>query len=76
MKLQGTMPMYFNGAKISDKLYKMLRDHQAAAALASLDSGLCQSPKLASCEFRPREPAPTLSAPWTLCRQEGGRRSC
>ncbi|CAE7215484.1 ACU-7 [Symbiodinium necroappetens] len=23
------MPMYFNGAKISDKLYKMLRDHQA-----------------------------------------------
>ncbi|CAE7846665.1 unnamed protein product, partial [Symbiodinium sp. KB8] len=29
VKLQGTMPMYFNGAKISDKLYKMLRDHQA-----------------------------------------------
>ena len=31
MKLQGTMPMYFNGAKISDKLYKMLRDHQVGA---------------------------------------------
>ena len=30
VKLQGTMPMYFNGAKVSDKLYKMLRDHQAA----------------------------------------------
>ncbi|CAE7359823.1 ICL [Symbiodinium sp. CCMP2592] len=29
VKLQGTMPMYFNGAKVSDKLYKMLRDHQA-----------------------------------------------
>ena len=29
MKLQGTMPMFFNGAKVSDKLYKMLRDHQA-----------------------------------------------
>ena len=25
------MPMYFNGAKVSDKLYKMLRDHQAGA---------------------------------------------
>merc|ERR1719284_1422851 len=29
VKLQGTMPLNFNGAKVSDKLYKMLRDHQA-----------------------------------------------
>ena len=28
VKLQGTFPMYFNGAKVSDKLYKMLREHQ------------------------------------------------
>eukprot|EP00931_Biecheleriopsis_adriatica_P021804 TRINITY_DN1415_c0_g1_i10.p1 TRINITY_DN1415_c0_g1~~TRINITY_DN1415_c0_g1_i10.p1 ORF type:complete len:545 (-),score=146.18 TRINITY_DN1415_c0_g1_i10:60-1694(-) len=29
VKLQGTMPLHFTGAKISDKLYTMLRDHQA-----------------------------------------------
>ncbi|CAK9077139.1 Isocitrate lyase (ICL) (Isocitrase) (Isocitratsysase) [Durusdinium trenchii] len=29
VKLQGTFPMYFNGAKVSEKLYKMLREHQA-----------------------------------------------
>eukprot|EP00931_Biecheleriopsis_adriatica_P021812 TRINITY_DN1415_c0_g1_i7.p1 TRINITY_DN1415_c0_g1~~TRINITY_DN1415_c0_g1_i7.p1 ORF type:complete len:570 (-),score=149.30 TRINITY_DN1415_c0_g1_i7:60-1694(-) len=29
VKLQGTMPLHFTGAKISDKLYKMMRDHQA-----------------------------------------------
>merc|ERR1719437_136907 len=29
VKLQGTMPLHFTGAKVSDKLYKMLRDHQA-----------------------------------------------
>jgi len=29
VKLQGTMPLHFTGAKISDKLYKMLREHQA-----------------------------------------------
>ncbi|CAJ1375469.1 unnamed protein product [Effrenium voratum] len=29
VKLQGTFPLQFNGAKISDKLYKMLREHQA-----------------------------------------------
>jgi len=29
VKLQGTMPLQFTGAKISEKLYKMLRDHQA-----------------------------------------------
>jgi isocitrate lyase len=29
VKLQGTMPLHFVGAKISDKLYKMLREHQA-----------------------------------------------
>ena len=28
VKLQGTFPMYFNGAKVSEKLYKMLREHQ------------------------------------------------
>ena len=33
VKLQGTMPMFFNGAKVSDKLYKMLRDHQAWSEL-------------------------------------------
>ena len=32
MKLQGTFPMYFNGAKVSDKLYKMLREHQVRSA--------------------------------------------
>ena len=32
MKLQGTFPMYFNGAKVSDKLYKMLREHQVRFA--------------------------------------------
>ena len=47
VKLQGTMPMYFNGAKISDKLYKMLRDHQAA--VMSLDSG-----RLHACLQAPR----------------------
>merc|ERR1719392_320043 len=29
VKLQGTMPLNFVGAKISDKLYKMMREHQA-----------------------------------------------
>merc|ERR1719515_443916 len=29
VKLQGTMPLSFVGAKISEKLYKMMRDHQA-----------------------------------------------
>jgi len=29
VKLQGTMPLHFVGAKISEKLYTMLRDHQA-----------------------------------------------
>jgi len=29
VKLQGTMPLHFAGAKISDKLYKMMRQHQA-----------------------------------------------
>jgi len=29
VKLQGTMPLHFAGAKISQKLYKMLREHQA-----------------------------------------------
>merc|ERR1719392_88321 len=27
--MQGTMPLHFTGAKISDKLYKMMREHQA-----------------------------------------------
>merc|ERR1719429_556509 len=29
VKLQGTLPLHFTGAKISDKLYKMMRQHQA-----------------------------------------------
>merc|ERR1719361_3082646 len=29
VKLQGTMPLHFTGAKISEKLYAMLRGHQA-----------------------------------------------
>jgi len=29
VKLQGTMPLHFTGAKVSQKLYDMLRDHQA-----------------------------------------------
>jgi len=29
VKLQGTMPLHFTGAKISEKLYTMLRDHQS-----------------------------------------------
>jgi len=29
VKLQGTMPLHFTGAKVSDKLYKMMREHQA-----------------------------------------------
>merc|ERR1719331_2131543 len=29
VKMQGTMPLHFTGAKISDKLYKMMREHQA-----------------------------------------------
>jgi len=28
VKLQGTMPLHFTGAKVSQKLYDMLRDHQ------------------------------------------------
>ena len=38
MKLQGTFPMYFNGAKVSEKLYKMLREHQVRMILR-LSSG-------------------------------------
>jgi len=30
IRLQGTMPMHFNSAKMADKLYQMLRKHQAA----------------------------------------------
>jgi isocitrate lyase len=29
VKLQGTMPLHFIGAKLSEKLYTMMRDHQA-----------------------------------------------
>jgi isocitrate lyase len=29
VKLQGTVPLHFTGAKVSEKLYKMMRDHQA-----------------------------------------------
>merc|ERR1712217_513600 len=29
VKMQGTLPLHFTGAKISEKLYTMLRDHQA-----------------------------------------------
>jgi len=29
VKLQGTLPLHFTGAKLSEKLYSMLRDHQA-----------------------------------------------
>merc|ERR1719159_360216 len=29
IKLQGTVPLHFVGAQISDKLYKMMREHQA-----------------------------------------------
>merc|ERR1719163_2206526 len=29
VKLQGTMPLQFTGAKVSEKLYDMMRDHQA-----------------------------------------------
>merc|ERR1719471_2773225 len=29
VKLQGTMPLHFTGAKISEKLYAMCRDHLA-----------------------------------------------
>jgi isocitrate lyase len=29
VKLQGTMPLHFTGAKVSEKLYKMMREHQA-----------------------------------------------
>jgi len=29
IKMQGTLPLHFTGAKVSDKLYKMLREHQA-----------------------------------------------
>merc|ERR1712061_365552 len=29
VKLQGTMPLHFTGAKVSDRLYKMMREHQA-----------------------------------------------
>merc|ERR1719389_570223 len=29
VKLQGTMPLHFTGAKLSEKLYAMMRDHQA-----------------------------------------------
>merc|ERR1719331_3672487 len=28
VKLQGTMPLHFTGAKISEKLYKLMREHQ------------------------------------------------
>jgi isocitrate lyase len=29
VKLQGTMPLHFVGAEVSEKLYKMMREHQA-----------------------------------------------
>ncbi|CAK9025184.1 unnamed protein product [Durusdinium trenchii] len=29
VKLQGTFPLHFAGAKVSEKLYKMMREHQA-----------------------------------------------
>merc|ERR1719181_883475 len=29
VKLQGTLPLHFTGAKVSEKLYAMLREHQA-----------------------------------------------
>merc|ERR1719282_1900334 len=29
VKLQGSMPLHYIGAQVSDKLYKMMRDHQA-----------------------------------------------
>merc|ERR1712127_1124390 len=29
VKLQGTVPLHFTGAKVSEKLYKMMREHQA-----------------------------------------------
>eukprot|EP00421_Protoceratium_reticulatum_P020889 CAMPEP_0168384616 /NCGR_PEP_ID=MMETSP0228-20121227/14502_1 /TAXON_ID=133427 /ORGANISM="Protoceratium reticulatum, Strain CCCM 535 (=CCMP 1889)" /LENGTH=108 /DNA_ID=CAMNT_0008397787 /DNA_START=61 /DNA_END=384 /DNA_ORIENTATION=+ len=29
VKLQGTMPLHFTGAKVSEKLYRMMREHQA-----------------------------------------------
>jgi len=29
VKMQGTLPLHFTGAKLSDKLYRMMRDHQA-----------------------------------------------
>eukprot|EP00403_Amphidinium_massartii_P021804 CAMPEP_0178399366 /NCGR_PEP_ID=MMETSP0689_2-20121128/15244_1 /TAXON_ID=160604 /ORGANISM="Amphidinium massartii, Strain CS-259" /LENGTH=548 /DNA_ID=CAMNT_0020020143 /DNA_START=102 /DNA_END=1748 /DNA_ORIENTATION=- len=29
VKLQGTLPLHFTSAKVSEKLYKMMRDHQA-----------------------------------------------
>merc|ERR1719159_826954 len=29
ISLQGTMPLHFTGAQVSDKLYKMMREHQA-----------------------------------------------
>jgi len=29
VKLQGTLPLHFTGAQISEKLYKMMRQHQA-----------------------------------------------
>ncbi len=30
VKLQGALPLHFTSAKISEKLYKMMREHQAA----------------------------------------------
>merc|ERR1719436_657135 len=29
VKMQGTLPLHFTGAKLSDKLYTMMREHQA-----------------------------------------------
>merc|ERR1719337_806615 len=29
VKLQGTLPLHFTGAKLSEKLYTMMREHQA-----------------------------------------------
>eukprot|EP00428_Durinskia_dybowskii_P018765 CAMPEP_0170229662 /NCGR_PEP_ID=MMETSP0116_2-20130129/14556_1 /TAXON_ID=400756 /ORGANISM="Durinskia baltica, Strain CSIRO CS-38" /LENGTH=136 /DNA_ID=CAMNT_0010480415 /DNA_START=106 /DNA_END=513 /DNA_ORIENTATION=+ len=29
VKMQGTMPLHFTGAQVSEKLYKMMREHQA-----------------------------------------------
>merc|ERR1719199_176967 len=34
VKLQGTMPLHFVGAEVSEKLYKMMREHQAKGTVS------------------------------------------